>query len=167
MVLLHHQLVLRPHSAQMALLLQLVLLVVMMVLLLLTTLLLLITHFTLGLRTWPPSTLLVLLLLFSLLWCSLSFHLVETPEVVEVNKADEGEGWFTNRKRARSSHEVVRRSEGSRGSGNTLSLSRQHHAANITLPRSQMKACVDSLKRARLASESAGALCGRASRAFL
>jgi hypothetical protein len=104
----------------------------------------------------------------------------EAAEVAAVANADEGGSWFNNRKRARMSlteaHEVVRRAEqhsgGSSASGGRSSTAlvpigaRQQNAKNITLPRAQLKACVDSLKRARMAAESSGQLCGRASRAF-
>jgi hypothetical protein len=111
----------------------------------------------------------------------------EPVEVAAVSNADEGHGWFNNRKRARMSlgeaQEVVRRAtEGSGrrpssivGGGSISSSSTalaipigasNLNARNITLPRAQLKACIDSLKRARLAAESAGGLCGRASRAF-
>lgn len=102
----------------------------------------------------------------------------EAAEVVEAAKADEGDGWFNSRKRGRTdkmtvadAREVLRRAEssssGARGSQLALAIgARSQHAKNITLPRAQLKACIDSLKRARLAAESAGGLCGRASRAF-
>jgi hypothetical protein len=101
----------------------------------------------------------------------------EEAEVAAVANADEGASWFSNRKRARfaEAHEVVRRAEqhsvgyasGARCSTALVPIgARQQNAKNITLPRAQLKACIDSLKRAKLAAESAGGLCGRASRAF-
>jgi hypothetical protein len=102
-------------------------------------------------------------------------------EAAEAAKTDEGDDWFNSRKRGRmdqmtvaDAREVLRRAQGSSsGSGSRgprqLALAigaRNQHAKNITLPRAQLKACIDSLKRARLAAESAGGLCGRASRAF-
>jgi hypothetical protein len=103
----------------------------------------------------------------------------EAHEDVEVAKTDEGDGWYQNRKRPKQmkisleeAQAVVRRSQRSSGSSDshagTLSLpiGGRNNTKKITLERAQLKACVDSLKRARMASESAGQLCGRASRAF-
>jgi hypothetical protein len=106
-----------------------------------------------------------------------SWH--EKAEVhAEAARTEEGEGWYNSRKRGRTGTASAAGqgrdgSGGSSGSGrpssSTLALAigaRSLHAKAITLPRAQLKACVDSLKRARLAAESAGQLCGRASRAF-
>jgi hypothetical protein len=114
----------------------------------------------------------------------------ESIEQVDAAKAEEGQNWFNNRKRARpglmsetalaAAREMVRRADGSgepppsrgnaRGSSSTqLAIgagARGQNAKNITLPRAHLQACVDSLKRARMAAESAAQLCGRASRAF-
>jgi hypothetical protein len=110
----------------------------------------------------------------------------ETSEVADATKAEEGDGWFNNRKRGRTSkmslaeaRDLVRAADGSgsagsgiaigapaRGRSSALAIPIPQVSQNITLPRYQMKACVDSLQRARNAAESAGQLCGRASRAF-
>jgi hypothetical protein len=78
----------------------------------------------------------------------------EAKHVQQADDEDEGQEWSSG--------------SGYQG-GNSLALvigARSQHARNITLPRAQLKACVDSLKRARMAAESSGQLCGRASRAF-
>jgi hypothetical protein len=102
----------------------------------------------------------------------------ETAEVQAEAVKEEGEGWYNSRKRGRAGTAPAAgrggdgyggSSSSGRPSNSTLALAigaRGQHAKSITLPRAQLKACVDSLKRARLAAESAGQLCGRASRAF-
>jgi hypothetical protein len=100
----------------------------------------------------------------------------EAKHVQQADDEDEGQEWYNSRKRGRTGPAAGRGRDGSGGSsgsgyqgGNSLALvigARSQHARNITLPRAQLKACVDSLKRARMAAESSGQLCGRASRAF-
>jgi hypothetical protein len=103
----------------------------------------------------------------------------EAHEDVEITKADEGDGWYQKRKRTimgkislQDAKAVVLRSQRSSGSSDShagtlaIPIGARNNTKRITLERAQLKACVDSLKRARMASESAGQLCGRASRAF-
>lgn len=96
----------------------------------------------------------------------------EKTAVWEREQADSGERWYANRKKPRRGGDasstrgpdpisVLARS--SRFGGN-LSLGRDSEVISMSTP--QLKACIDSLRRAKDASQSAAALCSKAARAF-
>ena len=110
----------------------------------------------------------------------------EERTVVETANADEGPAWYANRKRkvigagpsgAQFSGTIAASSSASSQQQHrvpSLALStlpivarRAGHEEMITVNRIQLQACVDSLRRAKSAAESAGQLCAKASRAFL
>jgi len=90
------------------------------------------------------------------------------------NVADEGNAWFENRKKRARSDDMVPIGASRRGSSASSSrdpaegvLARvQNHSDKVIFTRVQVQACIDSLKRAKTAADSAGQLCSKASRAF-
>ena len=106
----------------------------------------------------------------------------EEKAAVEEQEKDEGQEWPDNRKRQKRSSgtELARvghhgggsssHGGGHHGGGHHLAVpirGRRHgHEETVVLNKIQVQACVDSLRRAKAAAESAGQLCAKASRAF-
>ena len=111
--------------------------------------------------------------------------LEEEAHHVAASEADEGDEWYANRKRQRRGNDDrvqaaafrllqqqgLGGSSGSAAPGpSVLSLrtpgGRGDPHQKVVLTKVQLQACVDSLKRAKTAAESACHLCSKASRAF-